>query len=254
LAKKHFLLSRNQKIGLLFISPWIIGFAVFRLYPILSAIYWSFCKYNGMTSPKWIFLNNYIALSKDSYFWLSLYNTLYYTVFSVTGAILVAFVIALFLNMNIRGMAGYRTLFYIPSIVPIVAICILWIWILSPQYGLVSNFLGMIGIRGPSWLSDPKWSKPALIGMRWWMVGQTIVIYLAGLKDVPQQFYEAARIDGANWWNRTVHITFPMMTPVIFFTLIMNTIYALQVFSVVYIMTEGGPMNSTLVYALYLYR
>jgi len=255
LVKKNLLFNRNQRNGLLFISPWLIGFALFTLYPIVAALYYSFCEYDSISAPKWVFLNNYkTLLFKDSYFWTSLYNTIYYAVFSVSGGIVIAFAIALFLNLKVKGMAIYRTIFYIPSIVPIVASCILWLWILDPQFGLVNGLLRRVGINGPGWLSDPRWSKPAIIIMSWWGVGGTVVIYLAGLQDIPQQLYEAAKLDGANWWNQTVHITFPMMSPVVFFTLVMNTIGALQVFTQVYIMTEGGPMNSTMVYAYYLYR
>lgn len=255
MIKKRFSFNRDQRNGLLFISPWLIGFALFTLYPVIVALYYSFCEFDSISPPRWVFLENYkTLLFSDEYFWMSLYNTIYYSILSVSGGIIVAFAIALFLNLKVKGMAVYRTIFYIPSIVPIVASAILWLWILNPQFGLVNELLRKVGIAGPGWLSDPTWSKPALVMMSWWGVGGTVIIYLAGLQDIPQQLYEAAKIDGASWWKQTIYITFPMMSPVIFFTLIMNTIGAFQVFTQVYIMTEGGPVNSTLVYAYYLYR
>lgn len=253
--KKSFLFNQNVRYGLIFISPWLIGFFCFRLYPIAAAFYYSFCQFDSISPPKWIFLQNFKTLFfKDEYFWLSLYNTLYYSLFSVSGQIILAFLIALLLNLRVKGLAIYRTIFYIPSIVPIVATAILWLWILNPQFGLVNALLFKIGVQGPGWFSEPAWAKPGLVIMSWWLIGPTVIIYLAGLQDVPQQMYEAAMIDGANWWHKLVYITIPFMTPTIFFTLVMNTIVSLQVFTQVYIMTEGGPMNSTLVYAYYLYE
>lgn len=247
--------ARNQRNGMLFALPWFIGFSFFTLYPILISIYYSFCKYSILTPPQWIGLNNFITLfTEDNLFWTSLYNTIYYTAFSLPIGVVIGVIIALFLNLKVRGMPIYRTIYYLPVIVPVVASSILWMWILNPQLGLINTLLEKINITGPGWLSNPKWSKPALILMSWWAVGGAILIYLASLQDVPQQLYEAAEIDGANWWQKTFNITIPMITPAIFFILVMGLIGSFQYFTQVYIMTNGGPINSTLLYALYLYR
>jgi len=247
--------ARSQRNGMLFALPWFIGFFFFTLYPIVASIYYSFCEYNVLMPPKWTGFNNFIALfTQDHLFWISLYNTIYYTIFSLPIRIGIGVAIALFLNLKVKGMAVYRTIYYLPTIVPVVASSILWMWILNPQYGLLNALLEKVGISGPGWIADPKWSKPALILMSWWGVGGEVLIYLAALQDVPQQLYEAAELDGANWWQKTRHITIPMITPAIFFNLVMGLIGSFQYFTQAYIMTNGGPVNSTLFYSLYLYR
>jgi multiple sugar transport system permease protein len=162
--------------------------------------------------------------------------------------------IALLLNMKVVGVPVYRTVYYLPSIVPVVATSVLWMWLLNPQYGLVNAFLARLGLPEPGWISDPMWSKPALIGMSLWGIGGSIVIYLAGLQDVPAELYEAAEIDGARPWQRVRYITLPMLSPVIFFNLVMGLIGSFQYFTQAYVMTLGGPVDSTLFYALYLFR
>lgn len=247
--------ARNLRNGLIFTAPWILGFGALYLYPILSSLFFSLNDFNILTPPEWVAFGNYKELFlDDSLFWLSLYNTLFYVIFSVPLGVVIGVAIALFLNLKVKGMAIYRTIYFLPSIVPFVASAVLWIWILNPQYGLVNVLLDKIGISGPGWLADPDWSKPSLILMSWWGVGGAIVIYLAGLQDVPQQLYEAAELDGANWWHKTIHVTLPMITPVIFFNLIMGMIGAFQEFIRPFIMTNGGPLDSTMFYALYLYR
>ncbi|NPV79438.1 MAG: sugar ABC transporter permease [Firmicutes bacterium] len=245
----------NFRNGLLFVSPWIIGFVLFTLYPILSSLYYSFTEYNIMRAPVWVGLANFAELfTHDELFWTSLYNTVYYTVFSVPLGLIASVAIALLLNMKVGGMAFYRTVYYLPSIVPAVAVAVLWRWLLNPQYGLINGLLMKLHLPPIGWIADPKWAKPALILMGLWTIGGSIVIYLAGLQDIPNHLYEAAEIDGATSWHKTIHITLPLLSPTIFFNLVMGLIWSFQYFTEAFVMTRGGPANSTLFYSLYLYN
>lgn len=246
---------RRCWIGLLFVSPWLLGFLAFSLYPFLASLYFSFCDYDILSPPQWIGPANYHELvTSDPYFRTALYNTLYYTLFSVPLGILLGVLLALLLNARVRGVGAYRTLYYVPSIVPVVAASVLWMWLLNPQYGLMNAFLGALRLPEPGWISDPRWSKPSLVLMSAWTVGGSVVIYLAGLQDVPSELYEAAAIDGAGAWQRARFVTLPMLTPVIFFNLVMGLIGSMQYFTQAYVMTLGGPVDSTLFYSLYLFR
>jgi multiple sugar transport system permease protein len=246
---------RNLRNGLLFVSPWLLGFLAFALYPFLASFYFSFCDYDILSPPAWVGLANYRELmTDDPYFVTALYNTFYYTVFAVPLGVAAGVVIALLLNMRVLAVPFYRTVFYLPSIVPVVAVSVLWMWVLNPQYGLVNAMLGRLGLPEPGWISDPAWSKPSLVMMALWGVGGAVVIYLAGLQDVPQELYEAAEIDGAGGLQRIRYVTLPMLSPVIFFNLIMGLIGSLQYFTQAYVMTQGGPVDSTLFYAVYLFR
>lgn len=245
----------NLKNGILFASPFFVGFICFTLYPVISSLYYSFCKYTIVSTPKWVGFKNYFQLFvEDELFRISLYNSLYYAIFTIPLTLVVAIISALILNIPIRGQAVFRTCFYLPSITPVVASSVLWVWILNPQYGILNSVLEKIGITGPGWLADPKWSKPALILMSLWGIGGTIIIFLAALQDIPQELYESAELDGANWWNKLWAITLPFITPAILYSLIMGLIGTLQFFAPVYVMTNGGPLNSTTMYAFYLYR
>ncbi|MBW7453026.1 sugar ABC transporter permease [Paenibacillus sepulcri] len=246
--------KRNVVNGMLFVSPWVIGFIALTMVPFVLSLYYSFTTYDVVAAPDWTGIQNYVQLMKDPIFWTSIYNTLFYTVFSVPLSIVIGVALALLLNLKIRGMAFYRTIFYLPSIVPLVASSILWLWLFDPQFGLINSMLEAIGIRGPGWLVDPAWSKPALIVMGLWGIGGAMIIYLAGLQDIPQEMYESAELDGAVWWHKIVYITLPMLTPVIFFNLIMGLIGSFQYFTQAYIVTSGGPNDSTLFYSLYLYN
>lgn len=246
--------KKNLRNGLFFVSPWLIGFAVFSLIPFVLSLYYSFTNYDAVSSPVWVGASNFTQLVKDVLFWKSIGNTIYYTVFAVPLGIVFGVALALLLNIKIKGMAVYRTIFYLPSIVPVVASSILWLWLFDPQFGLVNSMLNAVGIAGPGWLVDPAWSKPALIVMGLWGVGGSMIIYLAGLQDIPQEMYESAQIDGAVWWHKIVYITLPMISPVIFFNLIMGLIGSFQYFTQAYIITSGGPNDSTLFYSLYLYK
>ncbi len=246
-------LRKNIK-GYLFISPWLVGFCVFSLYAIGSAIYYSFCKYSVFKPPQWIGLVNYRTIfTDDPLFSKSLYNTAYYSILAILLGITVAFLLAILLNQKVRGLSVFRAIFYIPSITPIVASSVLWLWVLN-QYGLLNVFLDYLGIKGPAWLTNPAWSKFSLVLMSVWASGGTMIIFLAGLQGVPRQLYEAAELDGAGIWHKLRHVTIPMMTPVIFFNLIMGIIGSFQVFVQAFIMTAGGPADSTLFYVLYLYH
>ncbi len=245
---------RDLWLGLAFVSPWLVGFVVFTLYPVIASLYFSFTDYNVVSSPRWIGLRNYTDLFADPLFGKTLYNTLYLAVIGIPFSLILSLLIAMLLNNKIRGQGLFRTLYFLPSVVPAVAAALLWRWFLNPDYGPVNEFLWQLGINGPGWLADPAWSKPALILASLWSVGGSMVIYLAGLQNVPRPLYEAADLDGANRWQRFRYVTLPMLSPVILFNLIMGIITSFQAFTNIYIMTGGGPSNSTLVYALYLYQ
>lgn len=243
-------------MGLLFALPWIVGFLGFTLYPVIVSLYYSLNVYTTFGQPmRWVGLANYSELlTADKLFWLSLYNTLYMVVLGIPFHLLLTFLLALLLNMNLRGISVYRTIFYLPTIVPVVATSILWMWVFNPEYGLINAILDELGIHGPGWLTDPDLAKPSLILMGTWTIGSTLVIFLAGLQEVPRQLYDAAMIDGAGSWQQVRHVTLPMLSPVIFFNLVMGVIGGFQVFTQAFIMTKGGPLDATLFYALYLYQ
>lgn len=254
-GRKNLKFDREAIWGYVFVAPWVIGFLIFTLGPIIASVGLSFSEYGLFEPPKWIGLKNYIGLvTRDRLFLLSLYNTVYYTFFSVPLGIIAAFLLAMLLNVKLPGMNVYRTVFYLPAVTSGVAVSLLWIWLFNPQFGLINYILRLIGLPGPGWLVDPAWSKPAFILMSLWGVGGTAVIFLAGLQGVPVSLYEAALIDGANPWQKFRYVTVPMMTPVIFFNLVMGLIGSFQVFTSAYVMTGGAPQNSTLFYVLYLFR
>ncbi len=241
--------------GYVFISPWLVGLLLFVLGPVVASLVLSFTQYEIITPPRWVGIDNYVRLlTQDRLFRLSLYNTVYYTVFSVLLGVAVAFGLAVLLNQKLPGMRIYRTAFYLPVVTSGVAVALLWIWLFNPQFGLINFFLRSIGLRGPGWLVDPAWAKPAFILMSLWGTGGTAIIFLAGLQGVPASLYEAAAIDGAGAWHRFWHVTVPMMSPVVFFSIVMGIISSFQVFTQAYVMTEGGPQNATLFYVLHLFK
>ncbi len=241
-------------MGVLFASPWIVGFCGFMLYPVVASMYFSFCDYSVLRKPIWIGTDNYSELLSDELFWVALKNTFLYAVMALPLSALAALGLALLLNTKIRGLTVYRTIFFLPSLVPLVSLAVLWLWMFNGQTGLVNVALGSIGISGPNWLGDPTWSKPALVLMAMWGVGHAMVIYLAGLQSVPVSLFEAAQLDGAGAWKKTRHITLPMISPVIMFNVIMGMIGTLQVFTVPYVMfPNGAPARSTYFYTMYLY-
>ncbi len=240
--------------GLLFISPWIVGLLWFYLYPFLASLYYSFHNATAFGPGAFIGLRNYELMMRDPLFWKSLTNTIYFTAGSLCLGTIAALSLALLLPKSVRGATAYRTIFYLPTVVPFTAISVIWIWILHPRYGLLNHLLESIGVGAPGWLSDPVWAMPALILVSGWSVGNMMVIYLAAMLEIPTELYEAAKLDGASAWQRLIRITLPMLTPVILFNSIIGLINGFQYFVQPYVMTNGGPADSTLVYSLYLYR
>ncbi len=241
--------------GLLFTSPFVVGFLLLTLYPLAASLYYSFTEYAILTPPTWVGLANYGKLfTGDDLFWLSLGNTVQFTLMSVPAGLLMSFVLALALNARVRGVGAYRTIYFLPTLVPTVALAVVWLWMFNARYGVLNSILRVFGLPGLAWIADVRLAKPSLVLMGLWCTGQTVVIFLAGLQDVPQQLYEAADIDGANALQKVLHVTIPMLTPVILFNLIMGIIGGLQYFTQALVMTNGGPVNATLFYPLHLYR
>ena len=248
------LLWSEARDGYLFILPWMLGFLIFTAGPMLASLYISFTRWEIVTPSVWVGAAQFEKLLQDDRFWLSLYNTSYYVFLGVPLHLFMALLAALAVNLNLRGIHFFRTAYYVPSLTPVVANSILWVWIFHPEWGLANAFLQWIGLEGLYWLQDPKLAKPALIVMSFWSIGGQMVILLAGLKGIPAPLYEAASIDGANWWGRFWRITLPLLTPALFFNLIIAIIGSFQVFTQAYIMTDGGPNYATHFYLLYLYR
>lgn len=246
---------RNLRNGLLFVSPWLVGFLGFNLYPIIASAYYSLTQYSGVGAPTWVgFLNYNVMFTRDPLFWVSMWNTLYMALIGLPITIVIGVSIALLLNMRIPAQGVFRTLFFAPSIVPIIGATILFLWVFNPQYGLMNQLLGLFGLHGPGWFTSPNWSKPALILLGVWGVGNAMVIYLANIQNIPKSLYDAAAVDGAGLLGQFRHITLPMLTPSIFFNLVMGFIGTFQYFTQAFVSTSGGPYNSTLFYALYLFN
>ena len=248
---------REAREAYLWIGPWIVGFLVFVLGPMIASLVLSFTKYEGLSKPEFIGLENYTwAFTRDRLFYGSIRRTFYYSLVSVPLGLFSSFFLAMLLNQALRLKAFYRTLFYLPSLTPTVALTILWLWILQPQYGLVNHTLRQIGIDGPAWFGSMKWAIPSLIIMHLWnsVGGGRMIIFLAALQGVPQELYEAAEIDGAGGAQKFWHVTLPIITPAIFFNLVMGIIGAFSVFAVSYVATDGGPMYATWFYMLHLVR
>ena len=249
---------RSFKIGMLFLLPWTIGFLAFTLYPMLASLVYSFTIYHPRQPLEWNGIKNYTDLLTDDLFWTALYNTLYMVLIGVPLTLFSSFFCAILLNLKVRGQAYYRVIYFLPSIVPTVASTILWLWILNPQAGIMNTLLGYIGIDGPNWMTNPAWSKPGLILLGMWGMGNTIIIYLSGLQDVPLNLLEAAELDGASWWQRLWNITVPMVSPITLFNLVTGTIFMFQYFAQAYVFRGyqglGYPLNSTLFYSVLLYQ
>jgi multiple sugar transport system permease protein len=248
--------TREALQGYLFASPWLLGLCVLTVGPMIYSFYISFTHYDVLSPPVWLGLANYHDLFlADPMFWTALGNTVYYTIFSVPLGLLGSLLLALLLNRQVRGIALFRAAYYIPTVISTVPVAILWTWLLDPNAGLINQALSLVGIHGPTWLASPEWSKPSLVLMSLWGIGgATMVIYLAGLQGIPQHLYEAAEIDGASTWTRFRQITVPMLSPTTFFNLIMGIIGSFQVFTQAWVMTQGGPLDSTTFYSLYLYK
>ncbi len=253
----------DTRNGILFSLPWLIGFLLFILYPILQSLYYSFTDFNLFQAPNFIGLENFRELFSDDLFYKSLYNTLYMTFLGSPIYIIIGMVMAVLLNNRIRGLAFFRTVFYIPYILPIVATALLWVWMLNPVNGLLNMVLRAVHLPAPNWLADPAYTKVSLILIGAWRTGPTMILFLAALQDVPKTLYEAADIDGAGIFRKFFQITLPALTPAILFQVIMQIIVNLQYFTEAYIISGstdrlnqavGGPLNSLMFYATYLYQ
>ena len=241
--------------GMLFISPWLLGFLIFTAGPMIASLYLSFCRYD-LNTLNWVGTKNYDVLFRhDPLFWKSLGNTVIYVLFSVPLGLTGSLLIAILLNQKVKGMPIFRTLFYLPSLVPAVASSLVWLWVFHPDSGILNYGLSKIGVKGPAWLLDPHTALASLIIMGLWGVGGgRMIIFLAGLQGISDELYEAAALDGARGWASFRHVTLPMLSPTIFFNLILGIIGSFQVFTSAYVMTSGGPNNATMMFVLYLYN
>lgn len=245
---------RDLRDGLLLTSPFIIGVLFLWIGPMIYSLFLILQDWDLITPPTFIGFGNFVRLWNDPLVAKSLGNTAYYTFVGVPLQLIVAFGLALMLNQNVRGLSIYRTIYYLPSITPAVAFAVVWIQILNPEFGVLNNLIGLFGIKPIKWLFDPMWAKPAFILMSLWLVGFQMVIFLAGLQGVPKELHEAAAIDGANSWRRFWNVTLPIISPVLFFNLVIGLIGSFQVFTGAFIITKGGPQDSTLFMVLYIYR
>lgn len=236
------------------VFPWILGFCLFTTGPMIASLVISLLKWDMILPAKFIGFQNYVSAFHDPVFWKSLYVTSVYTFVSVPLGLILSLFVALLLNQKIKGLSIFRTLFYLPSLVTGAAVSILWVWVFNPNFGLLNTFLSYLGIQGPQWIYSPRWALPSLIIMSLWSIGGSMLIYLSGLQGIPTELYEAAEIDGAGSVHKFWSVTLPMISPVIFFNLVMGIIGTFQVFTQGYVMTQGGPEYSTMFYVLYLYN
>lgn len=236
------------------ISPWIIGFLVFTLVPMITSFGMAFTEYNIIQPARYVGLENYRTLVADPLFYQSVKVTLTYAALSLLPSLATGLALAMLLNADVPGLSMWRTVYYLPSIISGVPVAILWSFVFNPRFGVLNWALSLVGIKGPGWLNSPRWALPALAIMSLWGVGGGMILYLAGLQGVPTSLYDSAKVDGANAWKRFWKITLPMISPVIFFNLVMGTIGTFQYFTNAYVMTDGGPNYATWFYNLYLYR
>jgi len=245
---------RRYLWGYFFVSPWIIGTLIFTAYPLIYSLYLAVVKYDLITEPEFVAFGNFTRMFADDIFYTALANTAFYTFLAVTAQLLVAFFMAVLLNQKVPLVNVFRTIFYLPTVTPTVASVIIFMYLFNPDFGLFNQVLGWFGIERIKWLDNPAWSKPSLIIMSLWTVGGQMLIFLSGLQAVPQALVEAASIDGAGKLRIMWHVTVPMITPVIFFNLVLGIIGSFQVFTVAFIATNGGPVDSTLFFVLWMYR
>jgi multiple sugar transport system permease protein len=256
-AHRGALRRREARAGLLFVLPWLLSLLIFTTYPVLAAFYLSLTDYNVVQPPTWVGLQNYhTMLTADPAFWISVKNTAFYTLLAVPLGLAGSLVLALLLNLRVRGLAVYRTLVYLPALTPPVVSTIIFIGMFDPEGGPINAILQQVGLPALGWLNDPTWAKPALIMMSLWGLGAGALIFLAGLQEIPQALLEAAAIDGAGPWLRFRHITLPLLTPVILFNLVVGVIGAFHVFTPALVSggTTGKPLESTLMLMVHIYR
>lgn len=255
LKKTSTFAQRENRQFFLYISPWLLGFVGLTIFPMLYSLVLAFSNSTIGDISELVGFDNFIfAFTQDENFLPAIKNTALYTVMFVPASLIMGIAIAMTLNQNLRGRGFFRVAFYIPSICAGVAVTLLWGWIFNPSFGLLNYGLSIFGIQGPGWLTDPNWSMISIVIMNLWTQGNMIIIFLAGLQDIPEALIESAKIDGASFWKRTFHVTLPILSPTIFFNLILSMIGALQMFNQPFILTQGGPTNSTYVYMLHVYN
>ena len=246
---------KGWKVALPFLFPYLAGFIVFTAGPLLFSASLSFMKWDVFTPPRFIGLGNFIKLVSDPIFWKSLLNTSYFAVLAVPLGLFTGLFAAILMNRKLPGIRFFRALYFMPVFTPMVAVAVVWIWLYEPSYGLLNSLLALIHIKGPNWLGDEHWAMFSIVIMSVWKgFGYSMVIYLAALQDIPREYYEVADIDGATGWARFWKITFPLLSPITFFLLVMNVITSMQVFDQMYVMTRGGPNDATLTAVYYLYK
>jgi multiple sugar transport system permease protein len=239
----------------LYILPWLTGFIVFFLYPLASSLYYSFTRYEIGGRPFWIGIENYVRMFSDPRYLNTIGVTFKFALISVPGITVLALALALILSQKLRGINFFRSVYFMPSVMPMVAVSLTWFYVLRPETGPLAGLLALFGIEGPRWLGEPRWALPALIMINIWLgFGGQMVIFLAGIKGIPQELYEVADIDGANGWRKLLNVTIPMLTPTIFLNLILGIIGAMQIFDVPWVMTRGGPNDATRTYMVHLYN
>jgi multiple sugar transport system permease protein len=239
-----------------YLLPTLIGFFVFILIPIVASFLLGFTEWDLLTPPRWVGFENYRKMLFDMpLFWQMLRNTLYYTLLFVPASVIIPLLVAVVMNQQLRGVTFYRSIYFLPVVTSTVAVALVWQWLYNPEFGPINYLLDQLGIKGPAWIASPEWAMPALVVMSVWQVtGYNMVIYLAGLQGIPEEYYEAAAIDGATRWRQFFHLTIPLISPTTFFVLVISIINALQVFEQTYILTQGGPAYATLTIAFYIYQ
>ncbi len=247
--------KKEMVAGYLFIAPWAIGFLLLTLGPLIASFIFSLWKWDLLSEPTWVGLKNYQFLIKDPQFWNALRVTTIYSVCRLPFMIALGLLLAILLNQKIKALGFFRTIFYLPSVLPMVATSMLWMWIFNPQYGILNWLLfKFFHIHGPGWLGDESWILPSLILMSLWWVGSNMLVYLGGLQGIPTELYEAAQIDGAGMVSRFVHITLPMITPVLFYNIVTTLINSFETFTQVYVMMDSTPRENAQFFILYLYN
>ena len=254
---------REHLEGYLFISPWILGMVLFALGPILASFGLAFTRWNLFTEPEYVGWANFQKLAHDPLFYKSVFNTIYYTVFAVPLGLVLALGLAMLVNHRLRGINFFRTAFFLPNVVAGIAMLLLWKWLFDPNFGLINLFLDWTGLMAvfewtgigrPQWISSRAGAMPGMIFMSIWGLGGSMMIFLAGLQNIPRELIEAAELDGAGPWKRFRYVTLPLLTPTIFFLTMVGVIASLQIFNQAYVMTQGGPAHATLFYVLYLFQ
>lgn len=248
-------IQKEKIAGYCFLSPNLTGFLIFSLVPIIASLVLTFTRWDLASNLEYVGISNFVMVIKDNLFWKYLWNTFYYAIGTIPPTIILAFCLAYMLNRKIKGIVFFRTVYFLPSVTLLAAIAIVWSWLYNSDFGLFNYILGKFGIEGPRWLQSKTWAMPAIIIMGIWKgVGYAMLIFLAGLQNIPEHYYEAADIDGASWWHKVIHITIPLVSPTTFFVLITNTIGAIQGFDQFYIMTRGGPSGATTTLVYYIFQ